>query len=207
MSTSVAIVEDDRDFCATLKKFIDDAPGYRCVCTCDTAEEALKVIPKLKPDVVLMDIHLPNMSGTVCTRRLKELCPAIRILILTVYEDNERIFNALKAGATGYLLKRTVSTEIIRAISEIMQGGAPMSSQIAYRVVESFYEAPRTLPTEQRLSRREEEILEKLSKGYKTKEIASQLSISTNTVNTHLRHIYEKLHVCSRTEAILKFIG
>jgi DNA-binding NarL/FixJ family response regulator len=207
MSTSVAIVEDDRDFRTSLRKYIDDAPGYRCLCACDTAEEALKVIPKLKPDVVLMDIHLPNMSGVVCTQRLKELCPSIRVLILTVYEDNERIFKALRAGAAGYLLKRAVSTEVVKAIGEVMLGGAPMTSQIAYRVVESFYEAPRSLPKELQLSRREEEILEKLSKGYKIKEIAIQLSISSNTVSTHLKHIYEKLHVCSRTEAILKFIG
>jgi DNA-binding NarL/FixJ family response regulator len=207
MLTNIAIVEDSRDFRRTLKNFIDEAPGFRCVFDCDTAESALKTVPELRPDVVLMDIHLPNMSGIACTRKLKELCPAIRILILTVYEDNERIFDALKAGATGYLLKRTVSTEIIRAISEVMAGGAPMSSQIAYRVVQSFYEAPRILPKEQQLSRREEEILEKLSKGYKTKEIASQLCISAHTVHSHMQHIYEKLHVCSKTEAVLKFLG
>lgn len=207
MLITIAIVEDKRDFRTSLKNLIDAAPGYRCVHACDTGEEALKALPKLMPDVVLMDIHLPNMSGVTCTRRLKELCPSIRILILTVYEDSERIFDALKAGATGYLLKRTVSTEIIHAINEVMMGGAPMSSQVAYRVVESFYEAPRVLPKEQQLSRREEEILEKLSKGYKTKEIASQLSISANTVHTHLKHIYEKFHVSSRTEAIIKFLG
>jgi len=207
MLTSVAIVEDNRDFRTTLKNFVDEAPGYRCVCACDTAEDALKAIPKLLPDVVLMDIHLPNMSGVACTRRLKELCPAIRILILTVYEDNERIFGALKAGASGYLLKRAEPAEIIRAINEVRLGGAPMSSQIASRVVESFHENPKALPKEQKLSRREEEILEELSKGYSTKEIASRFSISANTVHTHLQHIYDKLHVCSRTEAVLKFLG
>ena len=207
MLTNIAIVEDNRDFRVTLKNFVDEAPGFRCVCDCDTAEEALKVVPRLLPEVVLMDIHLPNMSGVTCTRRLKEICPSVRILILTVYEDNERIFGALKAGASGYLLKRAEPAEIIRAINEVRLGGAPMSSQIASRVVESFHENPRTLPEEQKLSRREEEILEELSKGYTTKEIASRFSISANTVHTHMQHIYEKLHVRSKTEAILKFLG
>ncbi len=159
------------------------------------------------PDVVLMDIHLPNMSGVACTRRLKELCPSVRVLILTVYEDNEKIFGALKAGASGYLLKRAHPTDIIRAINEVKLGGAPMSSQIACRVVESFYESSRVSPTEEKLSQREEEILEELSKGYTPREIASRFSISANTVHTHLKHIYEKLHVHSRTEAVLKFLG
>jgi DNA-binding NarL/FixJ family response regulator len=207
MLTSVAIVEDNRDFRTTLKNFVDEAPGYRCVLACDTAEEALKAIPRALPDVVLMDIHLPNMSGVACTRRLKEICPSVRILILTVYEDNERIFGALRAGASGYLLKRAEPGEIIRAINEVRLGGAPMSSQIASRVVESFHENPRALPEEQKLSPREEEILEELSKGYTTKEIASRFSISANTVHTHMQHIYDKLHVRSKTEAILKFLG
>lgn len=205
--TSIAIVEDDRDFRTTLKAFLDEAPGFRCVCACDTAEAALQTVPKLLPDVVLMDIHLPNMSGVACTRRLKELCPSLRILILTVYEDNERIFGALKAGASGYLLKRAEPGEIVRAINEVKLGGAPMSSQIASRVVESFHENLRPVPKEQNLSRREEEILEELSKGYSTKEIATRFSISANTVHTHLQHIYDKLHVRSRTEAVLKFLG
>jgi DNA-binding NarL/FixJ family response regulator len=142
-----------------------------------------------------------------CTRRLKEICPSVRILILTGYEDNERIFGALRAGASGYLLKRAEPGEIIRAINEVRLGGAPMSSQIASRVVESFHENPRALPEEQKLSPREEEILEELSKGYTTKEIASRFSISANTVHTHMQHIYDKLHVRSKTEAILKFLG
>ncbi len=153
-----------------------------------------------------MDIHWPNMSGVACTRRLKELCPAIQILILTVYEDNDRIFGALKAGASGYLLKRADPADILRAIQEVKQGGAPMSCQIARRVVQSFREAaPDTLKDEE-LSQREEEILQQLSKGYSTKEIADHFSISVNTVRTHLQHIYEKLHVRSRTEAVLKFL-
>ena len=207
MLTKIVIVEDNRDFRTTLEKYVNEAPGFRCVCACDSGEDAIKEVPRLLPDVVLMDIHLPNMSGVACTRRLKELCPSVRVLILTVYEDNEQIFGALKAGASGYLLKRADPTDIIRAINEVKLGGAPMSSQIACRVVESFYENSRVSPTEEKLSQREEEILEELSKGYTPKEIATRFSISSNTVHTHLKHIYEKLHVHSRTEAVLKFLG
>lgn len=206
MMTTVAIVEDNRDFRATLAHYLDDAPGYRCVCACGTSEEALQKIPRLLPEVVLMDIHLPSMSGVDCTRRLKALCPSVQILILTVYEDNERIFGALKAGAGGYLLKRADPADILRAIQEVKQGGAPMSSQIARRVVQSFRETASDHPKVEALSQREEEILQHLSKGYSTKEIADRLSVSVNTVRTHLQHIYEKLHVRSRTEAVVKFL-
>jgi len=206
MLTSVAIVEDNNDFRATLARYLNDAPGYRCVCACSTSEEALQKIKRLVPDVVLMDIHLPNMSGVDCTRRLKELCPGIQILILTVYEDNERVFGALKAGATGYLLKRSDPADILHAIQDVKQGGAPMSSQIARRVVQSFRERAQQTLKDQALSVREEEILQHLSKGYSTKEIADRLSVSVNTVRTHLQHIYEKLHVRSRTEAVVKFL-
>ena len=206
MLTAVAIVEDNRDFRATLAHYLDEAPGYRCVCVCGTSEEALQKIPRLLPDVVLMDIHLPNMSGIECTRRLKELCPALQILMLTVYEDNERIFSALKAGAGGYLLKRADPADILHAIQEVKQGGAPMSSQIARRVVQSFREAANTAVKVEALSQREEEILQHLSKGYSTKEIADRISVSVNTVRTHLQHIYHKLHVRSRTEAVVKFL-
>jgi DNA-binding NarL/FixJ family response regulator len=153
-----------------------------------------------------MDIHLPNMSGVDCTRRLKELCPALQILMLTVYEDNERIFGALKAGASGYLLKRADPADILHAIQEVKQGGAPMSSQIARRVVQSFREDPAGPRKTEKLSQREEEILQHLSKGYSSKEIADRLSVSVNTVRTHLQHIYDKLHVRSRTEAVVKFL-
>src|ERR1700678_91968 len=163
--TTIAIVEDDRDFRNTLKAFVDEAPGFRCVCACDTAEAALQTIPKLLPDVVLMDIHLPNISGVACTRRLKEICPSLRILILTVYEDNERIFGALKAGASGYLLKRADPADILRAIEDVKQGGSPMSSQIARRVVESFRSEAANAAKVEELSQREEEILQHLSKG------------------------------------------
>ena len=207
MLATVAIVEDDRDFRVTLEAYLNDAPGFRCVCACSSAEEALRVIPRTMPDVVLMDIHLPNMSGMECTRRLKETCPSVQILILTVYEDNERIFGALKAGASGYLLKRANPGDILLAIQEVKQGGAPMSSQIARRVVQSFREKPRNQIEDEKLSQREEEILQQLSKGYTTREIADHFSVSVNTVRTHLQHIYDKLHVRSRTEAVLKFLN
>ena len=206
MLTSIAIVEDDTDFRTTLAQYLDEAPGYRCVCACSTSEEALQKIPRLLPDVVLMDIHLPRMSGMDCTRRLKELCPAVQILMLTVYEDNDRVFGALKAGASGYLLKRADPAEILHSIQEVKQGGAPMSSQIARRVVQSFREPAHNTLKDEKLSQREEEILQQLSKGYATKEIADHLSVSVNTVRTHLQHIYEKLHVRSRTEAVVKFL-
>jgi len=205
--TSVAVVEDDADFRASLQRYLNEAPGHRCVGACATAEEALQKIPRLLPDVALMDIHLPNLSGVECTRRLKELCPSVQILILTVYEDNERIFGALKAGASGYLLKRADPADILRAIQEVKQGGAPMSSQIARRVVHSFRDTSVEVPKVEALSQREEEILHLLAKGYSTKEIADHLCVSNNTVRTHLQHIYHKLHVRSRTEAVIKFLS
>jgi len=206
MGITVAIVEDNRSFRDKLADYLNETPGFHCVCACDSAEDAIKMIPRLLPDVVLMDIHLPNMSGVECTRKLKEIYPSAQILILTVYEDNDRIFGALKAGASGYLLKRADPSSILLAIQEVRQGGAPMSSQIARRVVQSFLETTIGTIKEQKLSQREEEILQQLAKGYSTKEIADRSSISVNTVRTHLQHIYEKLHVRSRTEAILKFL-
>jgi RNA polymerase sigma factor (sigma-70 family) len=201
---TVGIVEDNRDFRNTLSRYLNDAPGFKCVAACGSAEDALKMLPKLCPEVVLMDIHLPSMSGMACTRRLKDICPATQILILTVYEDNERVFGALKAGASGYLLKRADPADILRAIQDVKQGGAPMSSQIARQVVQSFREE--TQDALENLTEREEEILEQLSKGYSTKEIADRTSVSVNTVRTHFQHIYEKLHVRSRTEAVLKYL-
>jgi DNA-binding NarL/FixJ family response regulator len=203
---NVAIVEDNRSFREKLADYLNEAPGYKCVYSCGSAEDALKAIPKISTDVVLMDIHLPNMSGVECARKLKDLCPLLQILILTVYEDNDRIFGALKAGASGYLLKRADPAEILRAIQEVKHGGAPMSGLIARRVVQSFREADPNTARSEKLSQREEDILRQLSKGYSTKEIADHLSVSVNTVRTHLQHIYDKLHVHSRTEALLKFL-
>ena len=203
--TTVAIVEDDALLRRTLATLIGEARGYRCTGAFSTAEDALERIPALMPEVVVMDIHLPRMSGIDCTRRLKEKCPAIGVLMLTVYDDSERIFEAMRAGASGYLLKRAVAEEILPAILDVKEGGAPMSSQVARKVVESFRQATKTMESATSLSERETEILAQLSKGYANKEIADRMHVSLSTVRTHLRHIYEKLHVRSRAEAIVRF--
>ena len=202
---TIAIVEDDAEFRTYLAECLEETLGYHCVCQCGSAEEAIRKIPPLRPDVVLMDINLPTVSGVECTRQLKKLCPSLQVLVLTVYEDSEHIFDALKAGASGYLLKRADPLQIVQAIQDAKQGGSPMSSQIARRVVQSFHEKTRPLPPEGDLSLRETEILHQLSKGYTSKEIADRLTISYNTVRKHLNHIYEKLHVRSRTEALIKY--
>ena len=170
-----------------------------------TAEDAVRLIPKACPDVVLMDIHLPGRSGIECTRKLKCLCPATHIVILTVYSDDDAIFDALRAGASGYLLKRASPSEILASIQDVLGGGAPMSSQIAMRVIRAFHEPAAADAPHSCLSEREQEILRLLAKGYATKEIAARISVSVNTIRTHLQHIYQKLHVRSRTEAIIKY--
>ncbi len=207
MALNIAIVEDSVKIRGTLAQLIGEAPGFACVCTCDTGEEALRLVPKHAPDIVIMDIQLPDLSGIECTARLKRMLPKMQVMIFTVYEDNDQIFQALKAGASGYLLKRTTPTEILEALSEIKQGGAPMSSEVARKVVQSFrQQEPAKSPEMEQLSRREEEILALLTQGYVAKEIAGKLSISYDTVRSHLKHIYEKLHVRSRTEAVIKYL-
>ena len=205
MSTTVGIVDDDAILRSSLTKLVGGARGIRCVAACASGEEALQTLPRLNPHVVLMDLNLPQMSGIECIRRLKEILPATPIIVLTVYEDSEHIFRALKAGASGYLLKRAEAEDVLDAIKDAREGGAPMSSQIARRVVQSFHEpAPGTDTAA--LTERESEILSFLSKGFANKEIAEKLAISVPTVRTHLRHIYEKLHVRSRTEAIVRYL-
>jgi DNA-binding NarL/FixJ family response regulator len=206
--TKVAIVEDNPTLRQYLADFVGSAPGHRCVCSCASAEEALVKIPLARPNVVLMDINLPGESGIACTARLRQKLPDIHVIMLTVYKDIKVIFQALKAGACGYVLKRSDEKEILEAIAEVRAGGAPMTSEIARMVVRSFMEAPKPADpngTDQ-LSAREMEILERLSQGFSNKEIASSLFISTGTVRTHLMHIYEKLHVRCRTEALLKYL-
>jgi len=203
--TRVVVVEDDRLLRQSLARLIGEARGYRCLGTFATAEEALERIPALQPEVVVMDINLPRMSGIDCTRQLTQAHPEIGVLMLTVYDDSERIFEALRAGASGYLLKRSVAREILQAIQDVKEGGAPMSSQVARKVVASFRQPARTSADNATLSERESEILAQLSKGYANKEIATRMCISLSTVRTHLRHIYEKLHVRSRAEAIVRF--
>lgn len=200
----IAIVEDNHD----LREMVAAVPRFRFVCAFSNAEDAIRNLPKHAPDVVLMDIHLPFRSGIECTRRLKDLCPDLQVLILTVYEDSESILDALKAGASGYLLKRSSPAQILEAIDDVIDGGAPMSSQIARQVVTSFRRPAPTLETVgEPLSERENEVLGYLAKGYSGKEIAEKMSVSINTVKTHLKHIYQKLHVRSRSEVMLRFFS
>lgn len=203
--TKIAIVEDNRVIRESLMEFVQTDPECRIVCTCATAEEALKLVPKQQPDIVLMDIQLPNQSGIECTAQLKQLLPAVQIIMVTVYEDTERIFKALRAGACGYLLKRCTTDELLGAIREVRQGGAPMSREIARKVITSFQEPVTTAAEVEGLSPREREILELLASGFPNKQIADRLGLTDGTVRWHLRHVYEKLHVRSRTEAALKF--
>jgi DNA-binding NarL/FixJ family response regulator len=206
MNLVIGIVEDDAVLRKSLARLVGESYGSQKVVACASGEEALQKLPPLKPQVVLMDLNLPHMPGTECIRRLKELLPATQVIVLTVYEDSEHIFRALKAGASGYLLKRSEPEEVLEAIKNAREGGSPMSSQVARQVVHSFHQpAPTTLDTTA-LSDREKEILNFLTKGFANKEIADKMQISVTTVRTHLRHIYEKLHIRSRSEAIVKYL-
>jgi DNA-binding NarL/FixJ family response regulator len=205
--TRIAIVEDNRVIRESLMEFVKTDKECECVCVCPTAEQALKEIPKRQVDIVLMDIQLPDFSGIECTARLKQLLPAVQIIMVTVYEDTERIFKALRAGACGYLLKRCTPEELISAIREVRQGGAPMSREIARKVIVSFQEPVTTAAEVEGLSPREREILELLAEGFPNKQIAARVGLTDGTVRWHLRHVYHKLHVRSRTEAALKFLS
>jgi DNA-binding NarL/FixJ family response regulator len=208
LMTRVAIVEDNATLRQYLTDFIGSAPGHRCVCACASAEEALVKIPAAQPNVVLMDIHLPGESGISCTAQLRQRLPDLQVIMLTVYKDIKVIFQALKAGACGYVLKRSDETEILDAIAEVRAGGAPMTSEVARMVVRSFMETPKAPAPDQTkgLSEREMQILALLAEGFANKEIATRLDISNATVRTHLMHIYEKLHVRCRTEAAAKYL-
>ncbi len=203
----IALVEDQREIRENWQRLIESFPDFKCVCTCATAEEALHVVVETKPDVVLMDIYLPRMSGIECTARLKALLPKTQIVILTAVDDDELVFLALEAGADGYLLKRTKPADLRAALLDVCTGGAPMSSEIARRVVESFRRRAKARDESSNLSPREERVLELLSKGYSNKEIAEQLELSVDTVRSHLKHIYEKMHVRSRTEAVARYVA
>lgn len=207
MAISVAIVEDNSEVRKNLSRYINEAPGFSCAYVCASAEEALRKIPSEPPDVVLMDIQLPGKSGIECTAALKVRLPKLPVMMLTVYEDDDAIFNALKAGASGYLLKRSAPTKLLDAITELHGGGAPMTSEIARKVIASFQRSEPEVHPDDRLTPREQEILEHLAKGYAPKEIAEKLELSYDTVRYHLKHIYDKLHVRSRTEAVIKFLG
>lgn len=203
----IVMIEDAAPFARTLAKFFRlDPSGIDCVAIYPTAEEALRNVMTEKPDVALVDVNLPGASGIECVARLKELCPSVLCLILTMYEDAPVIFDALKAGACGYLLKRTPPEEIAAAIVQAQAGGSPMSPQIARQVVNYFHRSPRADGLSV-LTAREREVLELLATGSLYKEIAARLGMSFDTVRTHLRNIYEKLHVHSRTEAVVKYLG
>ncbi|MGA4643021.1 response regulator [Limisphaera sp. 4302-co] len=207
MPIKVAIVEDNEKLRDTLGRVLDRTEGFACAGRFATAEEALEQVPALKPDVVLMDINLPGINGVECVRRLKEQCPDTQFIMLTVYEDTDNIFNALAAGATGYLLKRSSKAELLQAIRDVMKGGSPMTTHIARKVVQSFQ---KPLPPQPRqdfeLSPREHEVLDLLAQGFLYKEIAEKLGVTYETVHTHIRRIYEKLQVRTRTEAVAKFL-
>ena len=202
----VAIVEDEPDIRASWARFIDTFPNFSCVGTCVSGEEALRELPPLAPDIVLMDIFLPRMSGIDCTARLKTPLPETQIIILTAVADDELIFLALEAGADGYLLKRTKPADLHAALLEVLAGGAPMTSQIARQVVRSFRQKTRMSDEGVRLSAREEEVLVLLSRGFSNKEIADKLGLSPETISTYLKQIYKKMHVRSRTEAVARYL-
>lgn len=202
---TVSIVEDDGRVRESLAGLITRADGFQCLSHYGTAEDALEDIPGKKPEVVLMDINLPGMSGIECVKKLKALLPEVQVVMLTVYENTEQIFQALSFGAAGYLLKQTPPDELLEAVREVHRGGSPMTSHIARKVVQSFQKSQTNKATEN-LSPREQEVLDYLAKGYLYKEIADTLHISFETVHTYIRRIYEKLHVRSRTEAVAKYL-
>jgi DNA-binding NarL/FixJ family response regulator len=206
MPITVSLVEDNNELRGTLARMIDRAAGFKCLSQFANAEDALAALPQEKPDVVLMDINLPGMNGVECVRQLKQRAPKTLVVMLTAYEDTENIFNALAAGASGYMLKRTKSAELLDAIREVTSGGSPMTTHIARKVVQSFLKkGPSPEPTEN-LSPREQEVLDYLAQGFLYKEIAEKIGISYETVHTYVRRIYEKLQVRTRTEAVAKFL-
>ena len=205
MKIQVSIVEDNRGTRESLNELLDRAPALRCVGAHPNGEEALRQIPGESPDVVLMDIKLPQMNGIECVARLKQQIPKAQVLMLTTYEEGDLIFDSLRKGASGYLLKDMPPEELVQAIQQVHVGGSPMSMQIARKVVAHFHKLPSKLSTEH-LTKRETEVLSLLAKGFLYKEIAGQLGISLSTVRAHLHTVYEKLHVQSRTEAVVKFL-
>ena len=205
MAIAVSIVEDDAQARKILAGWISRASGFRLAGEWGDAESALGHLPEKQPNVVLMDINLPGISGVEAVKRLKPLLPNTQFLMLTVYEDADHIYNALAAGATGYLLKQTGREELLGAVGDVHRGGSPMTSNIARKVVQSFKHISVPIPPGEELSPREQEVLELLARGYLYKEIAERLNISVPTVNTYVRRMYEKLHVRSRAQAVAKY--
>jgi DNA-binding NarL/FixJ family response regulator len=206
MPIKVSIVDDNDEIREGLSVLINGSAGFQCVATYPTAENALKYLRAHKPDVVLMDIQLPGMSGIECVRDLKKLLPDLQIMMLTVYEDDDNVFKSILAGASGYVLKKTPPSELLEAISDLHNGGSPMSDRIARKVVEAFQQMGKSSRETENLTQRESEILSYVAKGFQDKEIAEKFFLSSETVRTHLRNIYKKLHVRSRTEATLKYL-
>ena len=205
MSIAVSIVEDDAPAREILADWVSHADGLTCAGSFASVEQALEHLPAGKPSVVLMDINLPGLSGIEGVRRLKPLLPDTQFLILTVYEDTDHVFDALAAGATGYLLKQTPRSELLESIKDVYGGGSPMTNNIARRVVQAFHRQDATVPESAKLSPREREVLELLARGYLYKEIMDSLNVSRGTLNTYVRRVYEKLHVRSRSQAVAKF--
>jgi DNA-binding NarL/FixJ family response regulator len=203
----VAIVEDDEWVRENLVREIGQSTGFFCLGAFRSAEAAIEGVPSLKPDVVLMDINLPGMDGVQCVQRLKELCPEVQFLMLTVYEESDKIFNSLIAGARGYLLKRTSTQELLEAIRQVREGGAPLTDHIARKVVHYFNQQGTRDSSVETLTPREKQVLEKLSQGASYKQVAELLSLSVDTVRMNVRHIYGKLHVHSRGEAVAKYLS
>jgi DNA-binding NarL/FixJ family response regulator len=202
-----SVVEDQPELRQSLVEWLGSVPGMRCVGAYGTGEEALRRIPKENPDVVLMDINLPGMGGIQCVSRLKHVMPDTDVLMLTAYDDGQSIFDSLRAGANGYLLKNQSREELVQAVQQVHAGGSPMSMQIARKVINHFHEPNSAEAEIEQLTNREREILRLLAKGYLYKEIADQLGITMSTIRTHITAVYQKLHVHSRTEAAMKFVG
>ncbi len=205
MSITVSIIEDDAPVRQILTDWINHAKGFRCLSACDSAESALERLPHDQPGILLVDINLPGLSGIECVRRLKPMIPSTQFLMLTVYADSDHIFDALSAGASGYLLKETGYGELIASLQLVHEGGSPMTSHIARKMVQSFHQPQPETHENHGLTPRERAILELLARGDYYKEIANSLSISVHTVCTHIRRIYEKLHVRSRAQAVAKY--
>jgi DNA-binding NarL/FixJ family response regulator len=206
MPIRVAIVDDDEGIRTSLAALIRRSPAMRLAGDYPDAETALKEIPRRPPDVVLMDINLPGINGVECARQLKTAIPSIQFLMLTVYEDSDSLFNSFKAGASGYLLKRTASARLLEAIRDVHAGGSPMTPQLARRVVQYFSKPAEDNSSVSRLTAGEREFLDQLANGYAYKEIADRMKISIDTVRSYVRTVYEKLHVHSRTEAVVKYL-
>lgn len=206
MAITVCIVEDDAGIRESIVDYLARVDGFDCVGAFESGEEALKMIPVLNPTVVLMDINLPGMSGVQCVKELKSRMPKLQCLMVTVYENSDRIFEALSAGACGYLLKSTPAEKLVEAIQDVQNGGSPMSSSIARKVVQAFHPSPQATPLIEQLSPREQQVLNLLAEGFAYKQIAAEMNLSMGTIRTYIRSMYEKLHVNSRTEAVVKYL-